>query len=158
MTDKLLRAHNNKGFTLLEVIFVSGVGIVLLTALLQVNTFALKNSVFAKNQARATKLAREEMELVRAFRDRHGLTPLVCAAGTQCHISNVTSASGITAGKKTVGEFSQYFEIRTDPAGNCTAPSKYIVGITEWMQGQGANPRHTAELTTCLTDWRTISP
>lgn len=156
MTDKLLHAHNQKGFTLLEVIFISGVGIVLLTALLQVNTFALKNSSFAKNQARATKLAREELELVRAYRDRNGLTPLTCSAGSQCYITDVTTITGIATGKKAVGEFSQYFEIRTDPTGSCTG--KYIVAITEWMQGQGSNPRHTAELTSCFTDWRTISP
>lgn len=60
-----------KGQTLIEVVVVSTVGILVVTALTFAVIFSLRNASFAKNQSQATKLAQEGIERVRAGRDRN---------------------------------------------------------------------------------------
>lgn len=62
-----------KGQTLMEVVVVSTVGILVVSALTFAVIFSLRNASFAKNQAQATKLAQEGMERIRTGRDRGDL-------------------------------------------------------------------------------------
>ena len=102
----------NKGQTLIEAVVVIAVGIVVVAALVFATIASLRNSQTAKNQAQATKLAQEGLEIVRTSRDRDGvinnlsgtnycwaascnsgvtpiwsaqLTPVICPAPSVCY-------------------------------------------------------------------------
>ena len=62
-----------KGQTLIEAVVVIAVGIVVVGALVFATIASLRNSGAAKNQAQATKLAQEGLEIVRTSRDRDGV-------------------------------------------------------------------------------------
>ncbi len=60
-----------KGQTLLELVVVIAVIVVVISALTFATISSLRNAQFSKNQAQATKLAQEGLELMRTGRDRN---------------------------------------------------------------------------------------
>mgnify|MGYP001592910664 CR=1 FL=1 len=62
----------DNGQTLIEAVVVIAVGIIVVAALVFATIASLRNSGTAKNQAQATKLAQEGLEIVRTSRDRDG--------------------------------------------------------------------------------------
>lgn len=66
------------GFTLVEVIVAMGLIAMLVVALISLSTLSLARAQNARAQAAATQLAREEMELIRAYRDKNSIQALQC--------------------------------------------------------------------------------
>lgn len=62
---------NEKAQTLLELTIVIAVAVLVIGALTFATIGSLRNASFAKNQAQATKLAQEGIEMVRSIRDRN---------------------------------------------------------------------------------------
>lgn len=62
---------NVKGQTLLELVVVIAVIVIVIGALVFATIASLRNAQFSKNQAQATKLAQEGLELVRSGRGRN---------------------------------------------------------------------------------------
>lgn len=72
MCSKKSKLYSSQsGQTLMELIVVILVSILVIGALVFATIASLRNAQFAKNQAQATKLAQEGIELVRAGRDRN---------------------------------------------------------------------------------------
>lgn len=59
------------GQTLIELIVVMAVSVIIIGALVFATIASLRNAQFSKNQAQATKLAQQGLELVRAGRDQN---------------------------------------------------------------------------------------
>lgn len=75
---------SEKGSTLLELVVVVGVSAIVIGALVFATIASLRNAQFSKNQAQATKLAQEGIELVRTGRDRDGAISSVPLSGSDC--------------------------------------------------------------------------
>ena len=61
--------NNEAGQTLLELIIVMAISVIIIGALVFATVSSLRNAQFSKNQAQATKLAQEGIEIVRSGRD-----------------------------------------------------------------------------------------
>lgn len=156
MGSRFVRKFNSgqQGFSILEVVLAVGLAVLILSALVSLGVTATKNSTFSRDQTQATKLARETMERVRAFRDQKGLSALKMQCPqlvtTFCQISPVLT---VVQGKETLTgtPFTRYFQQN----GTCPAAGGgEIVPITvtvEWTDGGG---KHNAQLQSCFTSWQ----
>lgn len=118
------------GLGLIEVIAALGIAVVVVTSLVSLSVFTLRSSNKGKLFLRASKLANQELELVRAYRDSQPWETFVdsavlatgtgCANGNQCHMTiNSSQALVISAGSFTedpggLNEITYYFTV-TDP-------------------------------------------
>jgi len=75
---------NEKGQSLVEVIIALGVAVLVILALVRVTIIAIRNARFAKNQALATRYARQAIETIRAYRDENDWNTFAiqCEGGT----------------------------------------------------------------------------
>jgi len=91
---------SEKGQTLLELIVVITVIVFVVGALTFATIASLRNANFAQNQAQATKLAQEGIELVRAGRDRNSQIDFGTSQTTWRDAAlweeNITTLCGIT--------------------------------------------------------------
>ncbi len=83
-----------QGQTLTEVIVVSTVGILVVTALTLATIFSLRNASSSKNESQATKLAQEGIERVRTGRDRNSAISITGVSVTSWDGSG-TACSGV---------------------------------------------------------------
>jgi len=125
--------RSQEGQTLIEVVAGIGLLVIVVTALIGMGIVALKTSTSARNRTVAAKLASEEVELVRAFRDStdsgKGFSNLSCVA--QCYINTSTL---IVAGTETVQTiFTRYFTVT-----NVSAGKKKIDAFVSWTESSGA--------------------
>ena len=114
-----------------EVIFAIGIAAIVLIALVSVSTTSLRNSTFAKDNAKASKLAQECVEHVRELRDADWATlPGGNYSGGDCGNDEYFNRSAqISKG----------------------ASSADVLVIVEWTDGTGA---HQVRVDTILTNWR----
>lgn len=135
-----------KGQTLVEMVFALGVAVLVIVALVAATTFAVRNAQFARNESLASKYGQEEMELVRAFRDKNGLANLSC--GGNCYIDN---SLALRNGQETLsGGFTRSFAI-VSPATGCPAGAKKVVVTVSWTDSKGI---HQAQPVSCFTQWQ----
>lgn len=155
--------HKEDGITLVEIVVVTGISLLLFSALISLVTITLKNSTFARKQAQATKLAREGMELVRAFRDRNGYDQLAAkvtdCSTSKCDISlamdgtisiqNTASANGSPT---SISSLNRAFTLSsTNP--QCTG-IMVTMQILDLSENSGQNKRIITNLDSCFTKWR----
>ena len=136
---------SQRGQTLVEVLAGLGMILIVVTALIGMGVVALKASTSARNRTVAAKLASEEMELVRGFRDSEGFSNLACShASGKCHIN---ASGGIDGDTETVQtNFTRYFTLSTVVAGKIK-----VIATVEWPESSGTK---TTSVTSYLTDWR----
>lgn len=138
-----------RGLSLIELLIAVSVISIILVGISSVATRSVNVQTFSKEQAQATKLAEEQIERVRAFRDRNGFSVLTCA--TQCSIQSNLSRSTSTL---TVANFTVWFTVRQP--GACPTPAgltqmKEVVVYAQWTDRRGT---HQARKTECFSDWR----
>lgn len=138
-----------KGLSLIELLIAVGVISVILVGITAVATRSVNIQTYSKEQAQATKLAEEQIERVRAFRDRNGFSALTCAS--QCSIQSNLSRSTTTL---TVSNFTIWFTVRQP--GVCPTRAGFtqmreVVATVQWTDRRGT---HQARKTECFSDWR----
>ncbi len=73
--------NSENGQTLIELIVVVSVSVIVVGALVFATIASLRNAQFSKNQAQATKLAQEGLEIVRSSRDQNSEIVGACGFG-----------------------------------------------------------------------------
>ncbi len=118
---------------LVEVIASLGIAIVVITSLVSLALFTLRSSLQSKLLLQGTKLANEELELVRAYRDSTSWT-LFDAAMLNCTASNCYIDSSITplGGTEVFNpglttQITRYFKA-SDPTLNCSGSPLVCAG------------------------------
>src|SRR3990172_2773426 len=104
------------GTSLIELLIaIAAISVVLITIAAAASQ-ALSAGIFSRIQARATKQAEEQMERVRALRDRSGLPSLSCAS--KCSLDSGLNKSAFPL---TVENLSVWFQIAVP--GGCPGSS-----------------------------------
>ena len=145
------------GQSLVELIVAVGLILTAVVALLTLATSSMKSSGFGVAKARATKLANEEMELVRAYRDSVGWSDFSSGTGVPscsdstnpCYISVDPVISIQPGSDTTVPPFTRNF-ITVPP--NSALQNKYTIAVRViWTDQSG---EHTVEISSVLSDWQ----
>ena len=134
------------GTSLIELLIAIGAISVVLITIAAAASQSLSTGIFSKTQARATKQAEEQMERIRAFRDRNGLASLIC--DTQCFVdgSLILSSSPLPP----VENLTVWFEINNPPV-LCPAGDTKVAAYAEWTDAKGT---HQSKVVSCFSDWR----
>lgn len=143
--------RNNQGLSLLEVVFATAIVMLLLVTLAAGSAISVRNATFARNESQASKLAREEIELIRAYRDRYGYAAIPDTCNTNnCYISLSGGVLSIVGGTDTnISPFTRYFT--TSSTSNCDG--KNVRVTVQWTQGSST---HRSTLDSCFNDWQTL--
>ena len=158
MSASVVPVHNyyyERGLSLLEVVFATAIIMLLLVTLVSGATVSVRNATIARNEARASKYAREQMELVRAYRDRAGYASLSCAPAATCYINtwgSWTLLSGAPDPTLSGTGFTRWFSISSPTPASCDGGNgKYVVVTVTWKQGAIT---HYSTEETCFTNWQ----
>jgi len=125
----------NLGQSLVEAVMAIAVVMIIIVALMVVTTVSVRNVIFSRNQALATKYAQEAMEKVRAYREQNTWENFK------------SNCSGVISGISLPSPFSFYSGTGC-ACGTDTCEVKIIVSLTD------AKGTHNSELTTRLTKWK----
>jgi len=132
------------GTSLIELLIAIGAISVVLITIAAAASQALSSGIFSRTQAVATKRAEEQMERVRALRDRSGLPALSCAS--QCSLDSGLNKS---SSPLTVENLTVWFEI-TAPGCNSSSNLE-VTSYAEWRDAKGS---HQSKVTSCFSGWR----
>ena len=137
---------SEKGQTLMELIVVISVSVIIIGALVFATIASLRNAQFSKNQAQATKLAQEGIELVRVGRDQNKSITNIPSANVDSwngSISNPTYLiwtyqifNGCGSG---VSGTACYFKL-TSTGGVLTGTLNYIISSTSFPTSGTEDP------------------
>jgi len=158
---QMAKRRFESGQSLVEVIVAVGLILTAVVALLTLATSSMKSSGFGAAKARATKLANEEMELVRAYRDEFGWSVFSSATGVPtcldpaapCHIevNPITSVMTMRSGNDVaVLPFARSFVVV--PPGVAVDQSTYTIAVRVTWTDQSGD--HTVEISSVLADWQ----
>ncbi|MBI3443675.1 hypothetical protein HY008_03310 [Candidatus Woesebacteria bacterium] len=160
-----------KGQSLFEVLIALGVIAVIVVAVVSLGVTSVRNNVFSRNNALATKFSHETMEWVRGERDRSWTTFVsrmgATSSGSFCLTSSPPSvwpSLGPCASNQTINDtqtpFVRQLSLtcynRLDLAtpigcsGGSTDTIEALV-VTSWTDAQGV---HDARSSTYFTNWR----
>lgn len=160
MKYKLNLLKNSSGFGLIEVIASLTISVVVITALVSLTVFTLRNSLQSTLLLEGSKVAKKELELVRAYRDSQDswsdfLTALSPCDTANCHMNG--SGSAVATGSNTInisGSDVIYSFRANDLSGGTIDSSDNTVRIfvdVSWVVG--SQTKHSY-LYTDLTNWR----
>jgi Tfp pilus assembly protein PilV len=167
LRNKIMRINklNDDGIGLVETLVALGITIVILTSLVSLSVFTVRVSLSSKLLLEGSKLASEELERVRAVRDRaewengiDGFIDLIHGCDTSdCFIND---SLNVSTGRDTIGtgaeQVTRFFRV-TDPIngdGIDQLVSDEVVRInvtTFWIVGGNSSYSHVY---TDLTNWR----
>lgn len=132
------------GQSLIELLIAVGAISVVLITIAAAASQALSSGIFSRTQAKATKQAEEQMERVRALRDRNGLPALSCASKCSLDASLNKSSSPVT-----VENLSVWFQVAVP--GSCPASQTEITAFARWQDAKGS---HQSKVVSCFSGWR----
>lgn len=134
------------GTSLIELLIAIGAISVVLITIAAAASQSLSAGIFSRTQAIATKQAEEQMERVRAFRDRFGLAAVSCSV--QCSVDAAISA--ISPDPLIMENLTIWFTV-ADPPVTCPGDTKEITAFAEWSDAKGP---HQSKVVSCFSDWR----
>lgn len=136
--------RNRQGQSLIEILIAISAITIVLISLVSAATQSLSGSVSARTQALATKLSEEQMEKLRAYRDRNGFENITCA--DKCYLND--SLAKLTS-QQTVDVLAVWFTVAVP--GTCPAGNRQVTAISQWVDGKGT---HQAKLISCFSLWQ----
>jgi Tfp pilus assembly protein PilV len=131
--------RKNKGQSLLEVIFALAIILLVVLALVQIVTGAIRSSDFAQKSSQATAYAQRAMEEIRAYRDKNTWAVFSSAC--------ISKNFGLTSPEATTG-FSLTVVSCVDEG---SVNQKKVVLKVEWTDSTGI---HKSELISYFTKWQ----
>lgn len=165
---KMKNISKENGIGLVEVIFALGISVVIITSLVSLSLFTLRSSLQSKLMLQGTKLLTQELEMVRAYRDKESTTwenfltnVRGCSGSNRCSVP--ADFSVITAAEKILtvdgADVTIYFQAhQIDASGNALpiGPSASpdfvrISGTASWVIGSQTKYVHNY---TDLSNWR----
>ena len=160
----MIKKRKQSGFSLLEVMVAIFLISFLLIAIVSLVNLSLANTLTAKSQGAATKYAKEEMERIRALRDRDGLFAIDCFSPTQC---SVDVNLGLTPVPEVINNtYTRYYQTQDTPNCQITStpgPTPTPGGTsrrgrltTTYVTWQDRKGNHQSASTSCLTDWQQL--
>lgn len=132
------------GQSLIEILIAISAITIVLVSLVSAATQSLSGSVSARTQALATKLAEDQMEKIRAYRDRNGLSNISCA--DKCYLND---SLALQVSQQAVDILSVWFTVAVP--GTCPAGNRQVTAISQWIDGKGT---HQAKLISCFSLWQ----
>jgi len=152
---------NENGIGLIETIAALGIAIIVITSLVSLSVFTLKASVQSKLLLKSSKLASEEMEYVRAYRDSTTWAVFLSSVGscvsTACHMLPTLAVSPgeevFDAGKPM--EIKRKFTV-SDPIDGTFSGNETLVRVSitvSWKVGGQTKLVHSY---TDLSNWESI--
>lgn len=153
---------SQSGVGLVEVIAALGISIIVITSMVSLAVFTLRSSLQSKLLLQGTKLANEELERVRAYRDTRAWTDFVtdlssCTGNAKCSINNslVLATSDDVINLGTLEELHRYFRVSDQIDGDGTIEATDTVlrisVVTTWTI---AGQTKSTYVYTDLSSWR----
>lgn len=138
---------NHKGQSLIEVLIAVTVVVIVLVALAGSSTRAVSDQISARQRTQATKLSEEQIERVRTYRDRNGLSALgSCSVYCNIDVNLVLNSTTVATDGITV-----WYSVGAGGA-SCPDPaSKWIDSHATWNDSGGTRD---AKISTCLSGWK----
>jgi Tfp pilus assembly protein PilV len=136
----LLTAFKNKGQSLIEVIFALAIILLVVLALVQIVTGAIRSSDFAQKSSQATAYSQRAMEEIRSFRDKNTWADFSIA----CAAKNF----GLTYPDPATTDFTLTVVSCADEG---SANQKKVVLKVEWTD---STTTHKSELTSYFSNWK----
>lgn len=149
---------NNKGFGLVETMLAMALAVIVITALVSLSIFTLRASQQSKYLLEGSKLANQELELVRASKENAASWTAFMTSITSCTVNcyiNPSTLAVVTSAKETLvadAELTRHFYV-THPLGIPSAISDQIVRISvvvSWRVGPNTRYAHTY---TDISNW-----
>lgn len=150
-----------EGIGLVETMIAIGIAIIVITALVSLSLFTLRSSLQSKLNLQGTKVANQQLELVRAYRDTQGWDQFISTlqvrncANNNCYVTTglslVSGLGEINPG--TAEEIDYYFRI-TDPEDGFVEWNEKLLRVSvtvHWVVG--SEDRYTYNYTD-VSDWR----
>ncbi len=141
----------NKGIGLIEVILSLGIAIVVITSLVSLAVFTLRASQQSKFLLESSKLAAEEIELVRAYKDSVPWATFIAsmtACSSACHIDDSGTPLTVSSGDETIDGFMD----RSFSAAQ--AGSDQIYTITSTISWTFGTTTKTTVLVSQVSNWK----
>ena len=160
--SKFERFRLESGQSLVEVVVAVGLILTAVVALLSLATASMKSSGFGVTKAQATKLANEEIELVRAYRDSQMYWSYFwadvvtdasnCTTGgsRRCCINDSGALLTVTKTEETILPFTRYFNVEDISVGGANNRLRVVVRV-EWVDQSGD---HEVKIDAILADWQ----
>jgi hypothetical protein len=152
--------NHEEGIGLVEIILAFGVSIIVMVALVSLATFTLRAASTSSRMMQGTRLANQELEILRSVRDSYSSwndfynVVHACSADTACVSEScyvTLSTSQISNGAKTSDDITVCFGSREVAAGTLTDTSRIdIIAVATWTIGGQRKYVHNY---TRLTDW-----
>lgn len=143
------------GQSLLEVLTALGVAVLIITGLVALAVYGLRNAQHGKNTETATRLTGQATEQVRTVRDRQAWTVFRTYSINSCfQVNNLswTLQQVACGGTQLSGEFSNFLrEIRLTDRSDASGEGRLVTVTVFWTDSQGLNQVKTD---TILTQWQ----
>lgn len=164
--NKALRLRSGRGISSVEIMVVTAVIALALSSLLGLTSFSLQQSQLANQTARATLLAKEQLEAARSFRDSAEWSLSLGSLTTGIAYHPALSASNpaswqMIAGAETIGIFSRTLVLTdglrdaqgniVESGGTADSNTKKLVSTVSWSE---RGKTHQVQLVTYLTNWK----
>lgn len=143
-----MNLKSRSGQSLIEILIAISAITIVLISLVSATTRSLSGSVSARTQALATKTAEEQMEKIRAYRDRNGLENISCV--NMCYLDD--SLQNIFIGQLTIDVLKVWFTVAIP--GNCPAGNRQVTAISQWIDRDGPTNPHQAKSVSCFSLWQ----
>ena len=146
----------NKGQTLVEALLATAVAITVIVALVGVGINSMRVANYSKNQAEATKLAREQLELLRNFRDtsaswsNFSTSVASCVVGSSCCVSFTTIPRQIVSYDINNCQYNNIFDV-SFIADTSVADKATVTTSASFTEG---SLTRNVTLTETFTNWR----
>lgn len=143
---------NNKGIGLVEVILSLGIAVIVITSLVSLAVFTLRASQQSRYLLEGSKLASEEIELVRTFKDKSSTWIEFrsaigsCSSSAPCHINS--GGTGKNNGAEHIDFMDRYFYAVQGSSDQIYT----ITAVVEWRFGAGANKKTV--IVSEVSNWR----